>query len=88
MVSFTNAVDVGDYFGTSSNEYARALFYFGWVSKNITRANQLSFWFWNNDTATYSLIFGAPATYSLSSFTGITTGDFTITHVDGKELQK
>lgn len=79
IISFSSAADVGDYFGTASDEYARALFYFGWVSKQITSPQQLSFWFWNNDAATGSLIFGAPAAYLLSSFTGISSGELDLT---------
>ncbi len=79
FLSFTSAAAVGTYFGTGSGEYARAVYYFGFTSKNITKAQVLSFWFWNNDAATSSLIFGTPATYALSSFTSVTTGDFTLT---------
>jgi hypothetical protein len=77
-VVFNNATDVGTYFGTSSTEYLRAVFYFGWISKNITAPNQISFANWAN-VATASLIFGIPASYAVSQFTGITTGDFTLT---------
>jgi hypothetical protein len=31
-----NATDVGTYFGTTSPEYLRAVFYFGFISKLIT----------------------------------------------------
>ena len=79
FVSFTSASDVGDFFGTSSEEYARAVFYFGWVSKSISTPSQLSFWFWNSDVPTASLIWGNQATYAVGTFTPITTGDFTLT---------
>src|ERR1700728_351479 len=59
ILSFTSAAAGGTYFGTGSGEYARAEFYFGWVSKNITAPAMLSFWFWNQDAATGSLIYGA-----------------------------
>lgn len=78
FVTFTSAVDVGTYFGTASEEYKRAVFYFGWVSPSITTPNQMSFARWSEvDTA--STIYGKVATYTLSSFTGVTTGDFTLT---------
>ena len=92
ILNFTSAADVGAHFGTSSGEYARAEFYFGWISKNITQPQNLSFWFWNQDAATGSLIYSAPATYAVSQFTGISTGDFTLTlggytdHVTGVNL--
>ncbi|HZZ80034.1 MAG TPA: DUF3383 family protein [Gemmataceae bacterium] len=78
-LDFTSAADVGDYFGTTSEEYARAVFYFGWVSKNITSPQVLSFYFWNNDTATHDLIFGAPPIDSLVQFNSITAGQLTLT---------
>ncbi|OWK36901.1 Phage protein [Fimbriiglobus ruber] len=70
---------MGTYFGTGSEEYARAEFYFGWVSKNITAPQQISFWFWNDDVATADLIYGASGTYALATFTAITSGELTLT---------
>ena len=90
-VVFNNAADVGTYFSTTSTEYLRAVFYFGWISKNITAPNQISFANWAN-VATASLIFGIPASYAVSQFTGISTGDFTLTmggfthHLTGIDL--
>lgn len=91
ILEFTSAADVADYFGSSSNEYLRALFYFGWVSKNISSPNKISFARWA-DVAVGSEIFGKPDTYSLSDFTSISTGDFTLTlggfthHLTGIDL--
>lgn len=80
FLSFNDAADVGTYFGFASEEYARAQFYSGWISKNITTPQQLSFWNWNNDAATGSLIYGVKnPSVALANFTGITTGDFTLT---------
>lgn len=80
VVSFTTAAAVGTYFGTTSEEYLRALFYFSFISKDIVQPNQISFWNWNNDAATDSLIFGAQAVYSLTTLNTIAgTGDFTLT---------
>jgi hypothetical protein len=77
--TFTSAADVGTYFGTSSEEYKRAVFYFGWVSKNVTSPQQLSFYFWNNNAATHSLIFGAPPIDALAAFNAISAGQLTLT---------
>lgn len=74
IVTFQTAAEVLQYFGALSEEYARAEFYFGWISKDITQANQISFFNWNNDAATGSLIYGAPGTYALSTFTAISAG--------------
>lgn len=79
VVSFNTAAAVGTYFGTSSEEYLRASFYFSFISKNITQPNQLSFWNWNANIATPSLIYGNQAVYATSTFTPVTTGDFTLT---------
>jgi len=79
VVTFSNATDVGTYFNTTSTEYLRAVFYFGWVSKNITTPQAISFYNYNADTATASLIFGSPAVYLLSTFTAISAGNLTLT---------
>lgn len=78
ILEFTSADDVGSYFGTTSTEYLRAAFYFGWVSKSIAAAQRISFARWAN-VATGSQIFGKPATYALATFTAISAGDYTLT---------
>ncbi len=78
VVTFSSAADVGTYFGSSSDEYKRAVFYFGWTSKNNTSPSQIGFARWAN-VAVASTIFGDVATYALGSFTSVTTGDFTLT---------
>jgi hypothetical protein len=70
--------DVGTYFGTDSEEYARAVFYFGWISKLITRAKKISFARWTPD-AVAPRIYGATAEYALAQFTGIANGSVTLT---------
>jgi hypothetical protein len=77
FIEFTSAADVGTYFNTTSVEYLRAVFYFGWVSKNITTPQKISYANWAN-VATASLIFGKPGTYLLATFTAITSGSFTL----------
>jgi len=78
FIEFESADEVKTYFGATSDEYKRALFYFGWISKLITRARKLSFARWA-DVATAPRIFGTPTTHSLSDWTGITDGSFEIT---------
>lgn len=78
FVDFESAADVATYFGSTSEEYKRALFYFGWISKVITTPQKISFARWV-DTAVGSTIYGKVATYAVGSFTGITTGDITLT---------
>lgn len=75
---FDSADAVGEYFGFSSEEYNRAVFYFSWISKNITRAEKISFArFTPADTAPQ--IFGAKGPQSIASWTPITTGAFSLT---------
>jgi len=77
-LEFTGADDVGSYFGFLSEEYERAVFYFGWVSKVITSPKKISFGRWANvDTAPQ--IFGDSKEFALSDFTSITDGAFSIT---------
>lgn len=79
VVEFTSAAEVGDYFGTDSEEYARASFYFSWVSKNITSPQKISFSFWAA-TATAPRIYGDPAVVqTLGSWTSISSGSFYLT---------
>lgn len=75
---FSSAADVGAYFGFSSNEYMRALFYFSWVSKNVTQAPLISFGRWV-DVAQAGVVYGAQATYALGTFTPISTGSLNLT---------
>jgi len=43
ILEFTNAADVGAYYGTVSEEYLRAQFYFSWISKNNLSPQKMSF---------------------------------------------
>lgn len=78
FVEFTELADVAAYFGSTSEEYKRAAFYFGWISKNITRAKKIAFARWV-DVATAPELYGKTANYALASFTSITSGSFTLT---------
>lgn len=75
---FENADDVASYFGSSSEEYLRAAFYFGWVSKSIKAAQKISFARWV-DADVGSMIFGTQAVRAVSTFTLIASGGFTLT---------
>lgn len=78
ILEFNSADEVSDYFGSTSEEYLRAVFYFGWISPNITTPDKISFVRWAS-VAVASTIYGKEATYALSQFTGVTTGDFSMT---------
>ena len=78
VVEFTDLTDIANYFGTTSEEYMRAVFYFGFVSKSISRPKRISYARWANvDTA--AQIFGVQAETLLTAYQAVTAGGFTIT---------
>ena len=77
FVEMTSADDVATYFGATSEEAERANFYFGFISKRITRANRISYARYT-PTATAPQIFGAPGSFVVADFTPISTGQFTL----------
>lgn len=78
FLEFSSAAAVGAYFGTTSEEYLRSLFYFGWISKNITTPQKISFARWAN-AATAPEIFGNVQSQVLANYNVITTGSFGLT---------
>lgn len=77
VLTYADAASVGNFFGTASEEYSRALLYFGYVSPEITSPQQLSFSRWVN-VATPARIFGAknvPA--ALATLNTIVAGQLT-----------
>ena len=78
VVTMSSAAQVGAYFGLTSPEYLRAVFYFGFVSKLITAAKSISFARWA-DVISAARIYGGSATRTVSQFTGITTGSLKLT---------
>lgn len=84
IVEMDTIDDVGDYFGTTSQEYKRAAFYFGFLSKNITKPRKVSYARWA-DIDVGAQIYGSAPTTTLSAYTAILAGGFTLTlaGVDG-----
>ena len=78
LAEFTSADDVGTFFGTTTEEYRRAVQYFGFISKNITKAPMMSFYGWAQ-TDTPARIFGVTGNYSLPTFSGISDGSIALT---------
>lgn len=70
QVEFADADAVLAYFGSTSEEYKRAAFYFGFISKNITKPNKISFARWV-DVAVAPKIWGNKTVKSLAVFTAI-----------------
>lgn len=77
-LDFDTATDVSTYFGSSSKEYARALFYFSRPSKLGTFPTAISFARWV-DEAQAPQIYGARLTQTLAQLKTITTGAFSLT---------
>lgn len=84
VMEFSNASDVSDYFGSTSQEALRATFYFGFISKTVSRPQSIAFARWIN-VDVGAMIFGSEAATALTDYQAITAGGFTITleGVDG-----
>lgn len=78
IVEFTSLDDVLSRFGSTSEEYKRAAFYFGFISKNIKRPKKISFARWV-DTDIGAYILGGKTTTTLAQFQAVTTGALTLT---------
>lgn len=83
VLKFSDLKSVLDYFGSSSEEYKRAAFYFGFVSKAITSPSNINFARWAN-VDTSAQVFGAKAG-TLAELKAISAGSITVTlaAVDG-----
>ncbi len=77
-IEFDTALEVGSYFGTTSNEYFRALYYFSFISKNITSPQTISFARWV-DTAQAAMIFGLAGGQSYATYSSISSGSLGLT---------
>lgn len=75
---FTTLSSVGDYFGTSSEEYARAKFYFEFVSKTFFSPRKISFASYVNANVAPK-IFGSRFSTTLAQFQAITNGSLRLT---------
>lgn len=78
IVELTTPADAASYFGSSSEEYARARFYFSWISKNITNAKKLQFARWAQVDAA-PRIYGARLAVTLADLQLITAGTLSLT---------
>lgn len=76
VLKFSDADSVGDYFGYDSEEYERASFYKGFISKAITSPGNITFARWA-ESDTSAQVFGAEAG-SLATLQAITAGTLTV----------
>lgn len=79
FLSFTSASAVGDYFGTSSEEYLRAVFYFGWVSKSTTSPESIQFARWVDVAVAPTIRSLSGNNTTLAKWTAISAGSFGLT---------
>jgi hypothetical protein len=79
FVEFETAAEVESYFGSTSEEYLRAAPYFGFVSKQITSPDKISFARWTNVAVAPYAIGDATETDTLAQLQAITAGEMTIT---------
>jgi len=77
VLKFSDLASVLDYFGSDSEEYKRASYYFGYVSKVITTPKNISFARWA-DIDTSAQVFGSKAG-TLAELKLITSGAITVT---------
>ena len=85
ILEFTDQTQVGDYFGFDSREYKIAVFYFGWISKVITRAKKIAFAYYSGEEQPPK-IFGHGGNRNIDDWTGLSNGSFTIT-INGDTLE-
>lgn len=79
FVSFDSAAAVGDYFGTTSEEYYRAVFYFSFVSKSLTQPGSIQYARWVN-TAVGPLVASLKGNDTAwTDWNTITSGSFILT---------
>lgn len=78
FIEFNTAAEVGSYFGTSSQEYLRAVYYFSFISKNTTSPALISYARWV-DVDQAPMIFGLAGGQALANWTPITSGSIGLT---------
>lgn len=79
VAEFSNADDVGAYFGTTSEEYLRSLQYFAFVNKQINSPSTISFARWVSSSIA-PMIVGDALAKTVSQFAAVTSGLLTLTN--------
>lgn len=77
FVEVTSADDALTYFGSTSEEYARAVFYFSFISKAITSPQTLQFSRWPS-AASVARIYGTKIVTTLTGLQAIVAGTLTV----------
>lgn len=76
-LEFTTLQAVSDFFGASSEEYKRAVVYFGYVSKSATSPNRISFASYQ-PSAIAARIYGGKSPAALASLQAVTSGQLVL----------
>ena len=69
VYEFNDADSVMEYFGSSSNEYKYAVKYFGFVSKNVSKAKKISFIRWSSTAANPYIASTAQVDTTIANYT-------------------
>lgn len=85
VLEFPNLASVGDYFGTSSQEYILARNYFLGYDNSFRKPNKLSFARRVSESIA-AFVMGSAVIASIDNFKGITDGSFKVT-INGTERQ-
>lgn len=79
FISFDSAQEVGSYFGVQSEEYLRAVFYFSWISKNLTKPQSIQYASYEPNAVPPTIIPLQNNNSVVSNWTSITSGSFILT---------
>lgn len=74
LITATDADSVGAYFGTTSEEYKRAVKQFGFISRKTRRAQQIQFARWQREAGPVAIYGGATKALSLTALKAIVAG--------------
>ena len=77
-LSFANIDSVGNHFGTSSEEWRRAAFHFGFINKQVSAPRSIQFSRYTNANVE-PMIMGAPGGQSVGLYTAIGDGSLSLT---------
>lgn len=78
LIEATSADAVGTVFGFTSEEYKRALFYFSYISKQVTSPKKIGFYRWA-DVDTIPQVIGAKIPQTLTDYNTLNDASFNLT---------
>ena len=78
VLTFENKAEVGTYFGTTSEEYKRAGFYFDFVSKELNSPDKISFYKWSK-VAEPPRVYGNTSPSAYTVLAAVSAGSLKVT---------